>query len=273
MIWLFACAAPPPPPPPAGPPEVVALSEPAAWLVERLAGDAVTLTRFTPPGEDPPHFRPAPAAISALAEADLVVGVGAGYEAWTAQAMLPPAVWLADGVPLIEQASTEHQHGGSGAHSHGAVDPHVFGDPQVMADAACRFGKALEALGATGAHKRCEPLAAELVALSQQQAAALAPWRGHTLSANHPSYGYLARRHEVFISSLDLDPEVVTEVPAVPGQVLFWESEPDAAWRAALPDVHQVVVDPLEQAGPDGYDYLTQARANVAVFEALPSPH
>jgi hypothetical protein len=134
-LLAWACGEPAAPPPPAAaaakrevvaPLSIKTTSYPADLLARRLAPSGAMVSLILPAGEDPPHWQPPGALVSSLAEADLIVANGAGFEAWMATAALPESklVRAADGVPTIAGAATTHSHGPAGAHSHGAVDQH-----------------------------------------------------------------------------------------------------------------------------------------------------
>lgn len=267
--------------------DVRALSFPAAWLVQRVAGDAVKLTNVNPPGEDPPAWEPSGDVVADLASADLIVANGAGYEAWTLTASLPTSklLKLADGLDLITLPGVTHSHGKAGTHTHAGRDPHTWADPTLFAKEAVVLHDQLVVLDP--GHKAqfddgLAKLTADLDALDKKLAASLAGAKGRKLAASHPAFNYLARRYGLDVTSFGFDPSEAPDATARapfdvwlttagPNPMLWWEATPDAPVRASLPSaVQQVVLDPLEQPGPDGvYDYLAKSRTNVAVFAGL----
>lgn len=290
---LLACAGGPVAPeaatPPSGPLEIAALSFPAAWLAERVGGAAVVVRNVSPPGEDPPHWQPGPDVIASLVDARLVVANGAGFEAWTRTATLPEdrVVSTADGLELLQVEGRTHSHGKAGEHSHAGTDPHTWSDPlaflaqgKAVHDALVREDPAHSDTYDAG----LAALQAELTALHEALAAALEPARGVPLAANHPAYGYLARRYQLTLTAFDLDPEEAPDAEdaqavaawaasAGAAPVMFWEAAPAEAATAALPPtLRHVVLDPLEQPADGAYDYLAQSRANAAVLAALFAP-
>jgi zinc transport system substrate-binding protein len=314
LLALLACGTPSPtpspePPPTAGAPtqeatpgpapavahrlDVRALSFPAAWLAERVGDDRVRVTNVAPAGEDPPAWHPSPELVAGLADADVIVANGAGYEAWTSTASLPEAkvVRTADGLDLIRRQGVTHSHGRGGAHSHAGVDPHTWGDPLLLLEQARVLAGALTAVDPEGKATYDERLAAlegDLRAVDAELSAALAPAKGRRLAASHPAFDYLARRYGLDLTSFGLDPSesaspaARAEVEAWartagPEPILLWEAQPSAAAIASLPPgLQHVTLDPLEQPAASGrYDWLAQERTNVAVlrrlFETQPS--
>lgn len=287
LTWLACDAAPPAveaPAAPAGPPKIVALSFPAQWLTQRLVGERVVVERLLPAGEDPPTYQPPPERIAALQAADLIVGNGAGYEAWLSTASLPEGrlVLTAEGLDLITLPETRHRHGAAGEHSHGGLDPHTWTDPLLLIQQADALTAALTRTRPDGGFEgRAATLKGELEALHAELQAGLAPLAGRRMAANHPAYNYLARRYALDIVSFDLDPETPPSAESLAafaawaeGQatpVLWWETAPSEAVRAALPPtVRHVVIDPLEQPPEGGeYDLLRAAQRNLDALKAL----
>lgn len=261
--------------------KVKAVSYPAAYLVQRVGGAEVEVENILPAGEDPPSWQPSGDVVARLAEADLIVANGAGYEAWMATATLPTAkvVDTSLGLDLVHVEGPTHSHGKAGEHSHAGTDPHTWGDPAIYAkqaqavhDALAKVDPAnaqLYALHLQGFTRQLDELGAELDAT-------LARAKDHKLAANHPSYTYLARRAGLEIPSLHLDPDEVpsaevrealaTEQPA--DLVFFWEARPAGEVAGALPATWTtVVLDPLEQPHGESYDYVAQTRINLKLLQ------
>ncbi len=285
MVSLWACSAPEPVAPPA--PERLdlrAASYPAWWLVRTLVEDDADLTLVIPPGVDPPDWQPDGELVASLADADLVVANGYGYEAWMETASLPEGkvVYTAAKVPPNKLSGPTHSHGKQGEHSHAGLDPHTWMDPDAYAMQARVVEKAVVKLRpelAESVGARHAALDRELGALGEAFDAAVAGARGRKLLANHPAFQYFGRRFGLQITPLALDPDQVPSeaelaqiaalVEGVDDPVLLWEAPPAAAVTEALPGLRHVVIDPLEQPGPDGaYDYLAQAQADVAAWAA-----
>ena len=265
--------------------EVVSGSVPVHHLAQRLSsGQPWSVRLMPPPDADPGAWEPLPTDIVAAQDAALVLLNGAGYEAWSATAALPATrvVRTAADVPPLRREVRTHSHGVSGAHSHGAIDPHTWMDPSAYRTQARATHAALSALPGADVELltgQLQQLEDELVALEDQLRAARPEARA--LASNHPAFGHLARRLELEITDFDIDPNHPAPVETTtavrdwadrnPRPTLFWESEPSAAVRASLPGgVQHVVVDPLEHPPPGGrFDYIAQGRANVAVLGGL----
>jgi zinc transport system substrate-binding protein len=290
-LSLIACGGQPQPDatrpaPRDGPLVVRSLSAPAHWLVERVGDDQVQLTPVLPPGEDASHWRPDAALIAGLAQADLIVGNGAGWEGWVATATLPEdrLVLTADGLELVRTQTTTHSHSSGGSHSHGTVDPHSFGSPALFAQQATvladRLGRA-DPVNAPRYQERASALGQELAAISTGYREVFERAGESRFAANRPSYRYLARELGVQIRDIILDPthppdeQAMAELEAwmdgAADPVLLWESEPSAEVLAVMPaGMRHLALDPLDLPPQGGhYDYLAQARANLTALGDL----
>ncbi len=294
MVSTSACSGTPPSPSeapqataPTGPIDVRVSSFPAEWLVQRVGGTEVQLQNVLPPGEDPPFWSPPGEVVAAVQSAELIVANGAGFEQWMQTATLPAdrIVDSARGLDHIHIQGETHSHGKEGEHSHAGLDPHTWSDPNLFLQQAEAIHAALVAARPDQKptfDRNLADLRTDLTTLDRELLDALTPGRRVKMAANHPAYNYLARRYELHIRAFDFDPEAVSDAATVAAFTtwaanvekphhLLWESQPSDAVRQSFPaGVLHIYIDPLEQP-PDGgtYDYLAQARKNVATFKAL----
>jgi zinc/manganese transport system substrate-binding protein len=113
-------------------------------IVEELGGDCANVTTVVASAAVDPHdFDPTAADIAAFSDAQLVVLNGSGYDNWarTAAANVdqPPVLLSAAEVAGIEEPEDEHEghedEEESGEHAgHGGVDPHLWYEPDVVAE-------------------------------------------------------------------------------------------------------------------------------------------
>lgn len=272
---------------------VVALSQPAGWLASRLVGDDGQVTVMVPAGEDPPHWRPSADAIALLADADLLVANGAGYEPWIATASLPRdrLVDTAKGLDLIVHEGTTHSHGATGTHTHEGTDPHTWLDPLLFLSQGQAIHRHLvqDHPGHRDAFDaRLEALRTEILAVHGELETALAGLDRVALAANHPSYDYLARRYGFGVNTFPVEPDAAPDAataaplsawteehredaPSKP--VMLWESAPTPEVTAALSDgLRHVVVDPVEQPLDGRYDWPARMRSSAAALHAVLPP-
>jgi ABC-type Zn uptake system ZnuABC Zn-binding protein ZnuA len=95
-----------------------------ADLARNLAGDRASVEAIVPAGADPHDFEPAPADVEQIADADLVLEHGLGYDEWASDLVEQSGthatvVEVTNGVPTIQ---------GRRAGEHADADPHVWFD-------------------------------------------------------------------------------------------------------------------------------------------------
>jgi zinc transport system substrate-binding protein len=250
FLWPGAAAAQP------EPLAVAASIHPVALLVAEVGGDAVRVRTLLPPGASPHGFEPTPSQVRALAEADLLVTVGAGLDTWAERMYAAVGgrrrVALAGHGPLLPAGPGHAHHDEDEAdpdddhdHTHGAGDPHVWLDPVWVRDHAL---PALEQALAEAAPEHAvrfqagaEAFADRLTALDRDLAKELAPAEGRAFVAFHGSWTYFAARYDL---------RQVAVVEPVPGR------EPSARWMAEVigaareSDARMVLVEPQFNPGP-----------------------
>ncbi|GJD57179.1 metal ABC transporter substrate-binding protein [Methylobacterium dankookense] len=108
-----------------------------ADLVRQVGGPHVSVTSLVAPGADAHGFSPAPADSRALAQAQVIVVNGLGFEGWIdrlirASGAKAPVVVASAGVRTIAgNPEHDHDHGEKDGHAHGAehaseIDPHAW---------------------------------------------------------------------------------------------------------------------------------------------------
>jgi len=183
-------------------PTVQTLSFPVHFLVERIGAEIVKSECVLPVGEDPASWNPSPEIISKLQDSDLVFSNGVDFEAWTKTASLPTSkmIYTADKLDLIEKEGKTHSHGKGGDHSHGELDSHTWIDPLLYSQQAEQVHKALLRIRPDRKEqldKNYEQLKENLASLAGEYKIVFDSFREVKLSANHPSFSYLARRYEI----------------------------------------------------------------------------
>jgi len=272
----------------------------ARALLRGVPGASVEL--LTPPEEDPALWLPSPALLAQYQRASLIALNGARFEKWLDQVSLPPSRTFETAEVLQAEwlkypTTVTHQHGPEGEHSHEGVDGHTWLDPVSALKQATSLAGRLKA--DLPQHERqiianLSTLKARLDTLDQRwlsfTSALKASPQPVVIWASHPAYQYLARRYQLPITSLDLDPErpVSAErltalkakrdaLPAGSHLVLWWEAAPSESAQQALAPLRlsaSVTVSPLETAelseavrsGQEAPDYFKRA---VPLFKAL----
>ena len=171
---------------------------PLADLVARVAGDGWTVRVIVPPGRSPHVFEPTPGEVRRIANASLIVTVGAGYDEWAgslARASASTAVVHDAGASVGVTAWPRGAEEAEGVLGH---DPHWWLSPPLAARALPPLAERLAALdpaGAAGYRARADETRASLAALDTRLAALLAPVRGRAFLSAHAAWAYFADRY------------------------------------------------------------------------------
>ncbi len=195
-------------------------------IVSEVGGDRVEVSTLVGPDGDAHVFQPAPADAEAMAQADVIVANGLGFEGWmdrlveasgtkaavvTASNGVTPIAFSEDGQDdHADEAGHEgHDHEGHGDHSehaehaghedhdHGASDPHAW---QSVTNVALYVGTIERGLAAAdpegaGAYRaNANAYMAELDALDAEIRAAVAnlPADRRIIVTSHDAFGYFA---------------------------------------------------------------------------------
>jgi zinc transport system substrate-binding protein len=256
---------------------VVASAYPLAEAAERVGGRLVDVRDLTPPGVEPHDLELAPDDLAAIVGADLVVYVGAGF-----QPAVEDAVGQAEGRALDVLSVVPTLRVG------GAIDPHVWLDPERFADVVRALAEALAEMDP--AHRatyrqNADAYVGELRAIDEAYRAGLASCRSRLLVVSHAAFGYLARAYglrQEAITGLspesEPDPARLAElrdlVRAEGVTTVFTEELVSPAVARALAEeagVRTAVLSPLEGLTPQevaaGEDYGSIMRRNLRTLE------
>lgn len=151
-------------------------------VVEQVVGEGVEVSIVMPIGADPHDFSPSARQVEAMADADLLVVNGAGFEEG-----LEAAIEAAEGEGAEVFTFVDHVDLLDG-------DPHLWTDPTRVADGVAALGRRLDELGI--AHD-AGAYAEELRALDAEVASILSavPPDQRVLVTNHEVLAYFADRY------------------------------------------------------------------------------
>ncbi len=183
-----------------------------ADLTQRIAGDQVQILTLVGPNGDAHVFEPGPRESAELADADLLIANGLGFEPWLqrledASGFRGKVVIASDGVTPL---SGEDEHEGEAAeaeeHDHGAFDPHAFQDLSNGQLYAASIAKGLSE--ADPAHAdyfkaNADALIAEMAALDKELKAAFGaiPKERRRVLTSHDAFGYFGKAYGIeFVS-------------------------------------------------------------------------
>ena len=263
---------------------------PLQFVAERVGGDRVQATSLAQPGAEPHDLELTTSQVRSMYDAAAVIHLR-GFQPAVDKVIDQSGVAALDVTSVVELL-TLSQTGGEHGHEHGeeegpqdeATDPHVWLDPTRLATiasaVAARLGE-LDPDGAAGYQERARALTAELTALDDEYAAALAQCERREIVVSHAAFGYLAHRYDlaqIAITGLSPDTEPTPDELATAAQearehgatTIFFETLVSPAVAQAVADTvgaNTAVLDPIEglQPGSSG-DYLSVMRANLSTL-------
>ena len=236
---------------------------PLAWATEQVGGDNVEVTNLTSAGAEPHDLELSLGDAEQVADADLVLYLGEGFQPALEEAL---EVTGAGGIDLLE--GLEVREG----------DPHVWLDPPRYAEVVERIGEEL------GARSSARDLVRRLRALDDEYRSGLADCDRRELVTAHDAFGYLAHRYDLRVIPIaGVSPEaepspqdlqrVANEVRATGATTIFVEPllSPEVAEAVARETgATTAVLNPLEGLTEDeleaGENYLSVMRANLATL-------
>ena len=270
-------------------------------LVGNVGGEAITLTTLVGPGSDTHTFEASPADTAALAQADLILENGLGFEGWlddlyAASGSTAERIVVTDRVALLA-AEEEGEHEEEAGHEHGEHDPHVW---HSVANAIVMVWAIRDALvdadpaNAATYQANAENYVAELQLLDQwvfQQVRQL-PEERRKLVTSHDTFSYFAERYgfEIVgtalgsISTETADPsagemaELVEAIRAAGVPAIFAEEVASSEVMAQIAAEAGVALGPplysdaLGETGSEGDSYAKLVRYNVTAIVTTLQP-
>jgi len=171
---------------------------PQKHFVERVGGQRVAVSVLVPPGQSPETYSPSARQLAEMAKADVYFTIGVPFEEQLGREIRSsfPGLNTVDtrkGIELRtmegEEAEAEEGH----EHHHGGLDPHIWMSPRlvkVQARTVCDELKRLDPAHAAEFEDNLRAFHGELDSLDAEIAERLAPVKGRTVFAYHPSLGY-----------------------------------------------------------------------------------
>lgn len=276
-------------------PKVVATFSILGDLVRQVAGDQVDVTTLVGPNGDAHVFEPGPKESAALAEADLLVANGLGFEPWLERLSQSAGfkgmlVSATDGVTPLPAEHEEHEEGEAEEgeehdHDHGAFDPHAFQDLANGQIYVANIAKGLSQVDPAHAAEfdaNARKLSAEMAALDAQLKADFSaiPQEHRRVLTSHDAFRYFARAYGVdFVAihgvSTEAEPtakdlaEIVQQARAGNITAIFLENMSDprlietVAGETDLTVGGELYADALSDQDGPAPDYLSLFRYNA----------
>ena len=170
--------------------KVLAVESFIADIAQKVAGNRLKVETLMPTGIDPHTFEPTPHDVAKIAESEVLIVNGAGFEAW-----LAPVLENAGGKRQVIEAAA-----GLVSRAAGEVDPHFWLDPIHAIRYVENIRDGLIAADPDGKEtytRNAEAYIAQLKDLDQsiRQQVATIPEARRLLVTNHESFGYFADRY------------------------------------------------------------------------------
>jgi zinc/manganese transport system substrate-binding protein len=191
-------------------------------MVKNVGGEHVAVTTLVGPDSDAHVYQPTPADARALAQADVIVVNGLGFEGWIdrlikASGYKGPVVVASEGVSPLQAEDGHghgpahghaHRHGSKGApvkgkdHHHGELDPHAWHDLANGRLYVANIARALAAADPAHAddyRRRAEAYDHELAMLDRNIRSRLdaVPADRRRVITSHDSFRYLGRAYGI----------------------------------------------------------------------------
>lgn len=192
---------------------------PQKYMLERIAGERISVTVLVKPGADPHSYEPSPSQIRHCAEAKAWFTIGVPFEdAWLSriQSSAPDLAVISSIRNIRRLPSEEHAHeekttpGSSSSDAHGGEDPHVWLSPmlmrEILPDMARDLAK-LEPEHAAEFRANARSFADELEALDRDLMARFqaVPPEKRVFLTFHPSWRYYAYNYQLTELSIELE--------------------------------------------------------------------
>ncbi|WP_017595645.1 metal ABC transporter substrate-binding protein [Nocardiopsis potens] len=261
-----------------GGPAIVTGVYPLQWLAEQVSGDPGSVSNLTEPGAEPHDLELTGRQTGEVADADVVFyvsGLQPAVDDAVGQVGAEGALDVADLVDLRPAAEEEE-------HDHGELDPHMWLDTGLMAEAADGLADRLAEVDPDGAEEyraNAERVRTELEEIGAEYDEGLARCDSRTLVVNHAAFGYLAAAHDLEqLSVSGIDPESepsparIAEVADLVEEhdvtTVFTETLVSPAVAETIADeagAETAVLDPLEGITDEspGDDYPSVMRGNL----------
>lgn len=186
-------------------PKVVATFSILADLTAQVAGDHAIVAMLVGPDGDAHVFEPGPKDSAALAEADLLVANGLGFEPWLerlseAAGFKGTLVIASEGITPLPAEQDEHAD--EAGHGHDAFDPHAFQDLANGQVYVANIAKGLAAIDPAHAAEfaaNAQRLAAEMAELDARLKSDFGaiPAERRRVLTSHDAFGYFSHAYGV----------------------------------------------------------------------------
>jgi len=181
---------------------VIVSIQPQMEFVKKIGGDKIEVTLMVLPGKSPHTYEPKPQQMIEVSKADIYLSIGVEFE----KVWLPKFKSQNRNLRIIDiskdinrtamqSKDTKNSH----AHSHEALDPHIWVDPLNVKQIAKNISTALSSLDSNNSNyykKNLNNYIKELDTLDKEIREILKETHKNTkFMVFHPSWGYFAKRY------------------------------------------------------------------------------
>lgn len=253
---------------------------PQAYFVERVGGDRMSVQVLVGPGQSPATYEPTPRQMAAFGEADVYFRIGVPFENALAEkvAASVPDLSVVDtrqGITL--RPMEHHRHGvrGSGG-AEGALDPHVWLDPQLAKVQARTIRHELVRLDPQNRpayDANLDAFEADLDRVDSEIRSVLGPLNGREILVFHPAFGYFADAYglkQVAIEAEGKEPgprelaDIIRRAKSQRVKVIFVQQQFSNAQARAIAEEVGATVIPLDPLAEDYLGNLEDMAAKIA---------
>ncbi len=243
---------------------------PQAWLVKRLAGEAVEVQTLLTAGANPHTFEPSGRQVKKLSGAALYLTLGMPFEmalAGRAGSLSPSlkVVGMDAGIAKIAASAHDHGHEDAGHVCGVGGDPHIWLSPRLMcamaSNTVAALAQALPQQRAALAEK-LQAAVSEIAAVDAEVRGKLGSLRMRTWVVYHPSWNYFAEDYGLTLLVIEQDGKapsakhlvgVIGQARAAGAQVVCAEPQYDKRPAQTLAEqlgARLVTLDPLQEDWP-----------------------
>lgn len=185
--------------------QVLAVETFLADIAQNVAGERLKVDSLVPLGMDPHAFEPTPRDVQKIAESDVLILNGAGFEEWAHETIESAGgqrqvIEASAGLESRETHHAEEEAGSDEEHAHEEGDPHFWLDPSKVVRYVENIRDGLIAADPQGKDTYTQNAAAYIAQLVELDAwiktqVALIPEQRRLIVTNHESFGYFADRY------------------------------------------------------------------------------
>ncbi|NES07870.1 MAG: zinc ABC transporter solute-binding protein [Okeania sp. SIO2F4] len=279
--------------------KIVATFLPMYIFTKGVTGEGGEVEILVPPGTDPHDYQATPENARTIAEADVLVKNGLGFEEFleklvdgTGNSQLQEIDASQNIEPIEEKEDDhddrdrhDHDHHHSHGHSHEEGNPHVWLDPVLAQQQVKNIRDGLiqaNPNNATTYQTNANIYLQKLQQLDQEFKTRLAPFQGCKFIAFHDAYPYLAKRYNLQqMAVVELPQDNITpkdiqrvinatkeyQVKALLGEIGYDDSRVQQIAKDIGVPVKKL--DPLESGLLDPEHYFTAMRNNLKTLEEV----